>query len=118
MDEDVENITESIADEKPFLERDWVRNLKAAFSIIRFTVVILVAAMTYYVYQRDVNAQASYNLQSVQKDIQQTKDDLKTHEAFSNSTYVTRAESDAKFQATIQRLDRIETTLNQILIKP
>lgn len=94
------------------------KSLLAAFSILRWVIVAIVFGFGVYIYQRDVNAQqtvSTVDLQREQVSLRKTMDDRTAARDKQMEKMLTREVYEAYHSADVQRMERMEKLLEQIM---
>lgn len=120
---EIETLTKN--EKSPWSERPWYQNCIAVMPFIRWAVIVVLALGGYYVYQRDVNAAQLVNVTDLKRDIEATKKTVEADRISGDKSFdtlrremLTREVYEAKQEAVLQRLDRIDKTLESLLSRP
>ncbi len=106
---------------KPIEDRTWFRNAKAGAALLRWIVIVGLAIGGYYVYQRDVNAATAVNvvdLKNEQGRLATRLDKFEIEHRQALDRVLTRELYEAYRKADIERMNRIEITLERIAARP
>ncbi|HEX3100636.1 MAG TPA: hypothetical protein VHQ01_02530 [Pyrinomonadaceae bacterium] len=125
----MENIHSTSADMDtngvPWEERPWVKNFKMAFSVARWVVITAVLGFGIYMTQRDTNAQQSINVADVKRELVETQrqvaeNKLRTEEQIQaiDKKMLTRELYEAYRMADVERMARIEKSIEMIASRP